>query len=104
MKKSEVILIYVTSFFNNKGYAEDKEVTKRVVCDVLKTWSVDYYDKQNRNMSKSLNLRIQRRYTEDSTLMYVIYNDKRYSIQNVLVDKDKGDRFCILDCDEERVG
>lgn len=109
MRKNECELLYVKTE-KDGAYSEDVYKYPLLIgCDVLKTFSLNYYDRQNRNKRKSINLNIPSYYVdlhadEGYELEYLNFENKRYKIENILDDRDRGDMYVILDCEEDRYG
>lgn len=113
--KSEVDLIYVGQSVCENGSPTIIEISKRVRCDEMETFSNIYYSEQERNMRLSRNLVIPTYLTEDILkdgnkyeLMYVLYRGLRYKVRNIL--KYRANRFSqgktrqlmVLDIEELR--
>lgn len=104
--KSGIELIY-----EGKGKAENGspltlEITKTVKCNEMETFSNQYYTDQSRNMRKSRNILVPTFLTQDIVengvryeLLYVVYNDRRYKVRNILKAR-KTRRSMILDIQE----
>lgn len=104
--KSGIELIY-----EGKGKAENGspltlEITKTVKCNEMETFSNQYYTDQSRNMRKSRNILVPTFLTQDIVengvryeLLYVVYNDRRYKVRNILKAR-KTRRTMILDIQE----
>ena len=90
--KSQAELIYEGQGVADNGSPVALYKTKTVRVDELETFSINYYNEQQRNMRLSRNLVVPTYLTEDiydcdSTryeLMYVNYDDKKYRIRNIL--------------------
>lgn len=102
IKKRECVLVFVEESQNEIKSPIKIEHHHSVICDDMGTWSSNYYVDRNRDMMKSVNLRVQEfhLYSNDGQLRFVDFNGTRYEIKNVLNDRDKGIRFKILDCQE----
>ena len=107
--KREVDLIFVAKTKNAKGTPIELETIKKVRCDEMGAWSVNYYSNQNRRMQLSNNLRVDESQVDDYLheekvyqLKYVKFNGRKYQIKNILIDK-KLRRKKILDIEEVNI-
>ena len=113
--KSEVELIYVGQGVAENGSPISLESSKTVRCDEMETFSVNYYNDQQRNMRLSRNLVVPTYLTQDIyltssegsytvkpyELMYCRYEGKKYKVRNILKMKGTRQRM-ILDIQEVR--
>lgn len=112
--KSQVDLIYQGLGVEEDGSPINLEICKTVRCDEMQTFSVNYYNSQQRNMRTSRNLVVATHFTEDIykddikyELMYCIYDCVKYRVKNVLKYKRSQKvgftrQLMILDIDEIR--
>lgn len=107
--KAEVDLIYIGQDTATNGSPVQLQISKKVRCDEMETFSNNYYNEQMRNMRESRNLLIPTYLTHDIQdqngktyeLMYVIYDGRKYKVRNIL--KKRGTRqMMILDVQEVR--
>jgi len=104
--KSQCELIYVGQGVASNGSPIELEEKVTIPVSELETFSVNYYNEQDRSMRNSRNLVIPTYLTFDKQvsgknyeLMYVNYQNKRYKVRNIL--KRRGTRqMMILDIQE----
>ena len=104
--KSQCELIYVGQGVASNGSPIELEEKVTIPVSELETFSVNYYNEQDRSMRESRNLVIPTYLTFDKQvsgknyeLMYVNYQGKRYKVRNIL--KRRGTRqMMILDIQE----
>ena len=89
--KAVAKLIYQGQGVADNGSPIALEKTCIVRVDELETFSINYYNEQQRNMRLSRNLVVPTYYTNDIEcdgvvyeLMYVDYQDKKYRVKNIL--------------------
>lgn len=106
--KSECELIYQGQGVMENGSPTLLEVSQTVRCDEMETFSNNYYNEQQRNMRLSRNLVVPSYLCDDITennvnyeLMYVIYDDRKFKVRNILKYKGTRQRM-ILDIQEVR--
>lgn len=106
--KSECELIYQGQGVAENGSPTLLEVSQTVRCDEMETFSNNYYNEQQRNMRLSRNLVVPSYLCNDITennvnyeLMYVIYDDRKFKVRNILKYKGTRQRM-ILDIQEVR--
>lgn len=106
--KSTVELIYQGLTVDEEGNPINVEISKCVKCNEAQTFSVNYYNNQQRNQRTSRNLVIPTYLTEDICidglryeLMYCIYDCKKYRVKSVLKMRNTRQQM-ILDIDEVR--
>lgn len=103
-KKSEALLVYEKHTERESGSPAVSQLTKSVLVDDMGPWSTRYYEDGQRDMSRSNNLRVPDHHTaehEAHTLKYVEYKGVRYSVKNILVDRNCR-RYHILDIEAVR--
>lgn len=111
LRFNEATLIYVAQDKADNGSPIEVAVTRTVKAKEIKTFSLNYYltsgDNQ-RIMRNSKNLVVSRWVTEDVVengkeyeLMYVVYNNKNYRVQQILRQFRTNTRV-ILDIEELR--
>lgn len=106
--RTECELIYQGQGVAENGSPVPLEVSKTVQCNESETFSVNYYNDQQRNMRLSRNLVVPTFLTFDIVqdgktyeLMFVNYHGKRYKVRNIL--KVRGTRnSMLLDIQEVR--
>lgn len=99
MKKSEVNLVFLETFIDEKGSPHERKTYQLVPCDERKQFGARYYNEQERNMRESIKLSIASYYVR-SELQQVEYNNVLYDIKNIMSDNSSSDRYVILDCQE----
>lgn len=89
--KGEVILIYVTKGQTDEGSPIQTDFNKKVTCDVIKTFSNNYYMNLGRTMRGAVNLVVNEYNTHDVViddnvyqLTYAIFRGKKYKVENIL--------------------
>lgn len=89
--KSVAELIYEGQGVADNGSPVYLTISKVVRVNELETFSINYYNEQQRNMRLSRNLVVPTYLTNDIVqndvtyeLMYVNYDDKKYRIRNIL--------------------
>lgn len=105
---SQVELVYVGQGVAENGSPVQLETTNVVRCQEMETFSINYYDEQQRNMRQARNLVVPTYLTKDVDLtgikyelMYCIYDGKKYRIRNILKMRGTRQRM-ILDIQEVR--
>lgn len=101
-KKSVCTLQYINSVEDSQGYAEDVIEEIKIKCDILERFSAQYYDNLTRNMRESMNFRILSKYLTKN-LVNVVYKGVVYSIKKELADREYGENYTILDCQESKI-
>lgn len=106
--KSECELIYQGQGVAQNGSPLILEESVTVGVNEMETFSINYYNEQQRNMRLSRNLVVPSYLTDDVVLngityelMYVIYDGKKYKVRNILKAR-KTRRTMILDIQEVR--
>lgn len=104
--KSQCELIYVGQETATNGSPIEVEEKVTIPVSELETFSVNYYNEQDRSMRESRNLVIPTYLTNDVhangknyELMYVNYQGKRYKVRNIL-KRRKTRQMMILDIQE----
>lgn len=106
--KSQCELIYQGQGSLPNGSPVSLEITETARCDEMETFSINYYNDQQRNMRQSRNLVVPTWYTFDKVadgktyeLLYVIYDGRKYKVRNILKYRGTRQRM-ILDIQEVR--
>lgn len=96
--KSEALLIYEGQTVSDNGSPSRVYLEKRVRVDEMETFSNQFYNDQQREMRLSRNLVVPTYLTHDIfdcenkryELMYVIYDNKKYKVRNILKFNNRG--------------
>lgn len=104
IKKGYVNLIYIIEGIRPNKSPYEQEIQKLIKCDILSTFSNNYYVTRDRDMRSAITLRVTIHNTfdyEGGQLRYCEFGDKRYVIENILNDTpERKNRFKLIDAQE----
>lgn len=89
--KTTARLIYEADTYLENGSPTKLQIEREVKVDLTDNWSVNYYNDRGREMRDSLRLVVNVYNTYDVvqggltySLKYVIYHDKKYTVENIM--------------------